>query len=92
MILDAVPTLYVDDDELVLRAFEREVAEGVGSEPVHVRDEARVGVVLDVVSLYEVLHTVQRTSLHPLQLYDVRLEKVHLWQGRSLGVAIETLL
>ena len=85
----AVPTLYINNDELMLRALKREMTEGVRSKSVYVRHKARVGIVFDVVSLDEVLHAVQRTPLHPLQLYNVRLEKIHLNQNGNLSWSAE---
>ena len=54
------------------------MAEGLRSESVHVRDKARVGVVLDVLALDEVLHAIQWTAVPALQLNDVRLEEINL--------------
>ena len=63
--------LYVDDDELVVRRLEREVAEGVRREAqvLVLVDEAGVRVVLDVLALDVVLEVEERRarSMHKLQ-------------------------
>ena len=71
-------TLNVDYNQLVVGLLKREVAECLRCEAVDVRDKARVGVVLDVAALDEVLHSIEWTALPPLKLNDVRLEEIHL--------------
>ena len=73
-----VGTLNVDYNQLMVGFLEREVAEGLWSESVDVRDKARVRVVLDVAALDEVLHSVQWTTLPLLKLNDVCLKEIHL--------------
>ena len=60
-----------------------EVAKGLRGESVDVRHKARVGVVFDVATLDEVLHRKERVPLSLRQLYDVRLEEIHLY--RTIG-------
>ena len=68
----------------MVRLLKREVAEGLGSESVHVRHKPRVGVVLDVAAINEMLHPIEGTPLATFELYDVSLAKVDLsWRKKS---------
>ena len=71
-------TLNINYNQLMVGLLEREVTEGLWSESIDVRDKARVGVVLDVATLDEVLHGIQWTTLPLLKLNDVRLKEIHL--------------
>ena len=70
--------MNVNYNQLVVRFLKREVAECLRCEAVDVRDKARVGVVLDVAALDEVLHSIEWTILPSLKLNDVCLEEIHL--------------
>ena len=71
-------TLDVHNDELMLRHLECEVAEGVRRKAIHVRYETGIGIVLDVFTLYQMFHAVQRTILALFEFDDVSLEEIDL--------------
>ena len=71
--------LDVDHDELVSGAFEGEMAECVWRLPAHpVVHETRVGVVLDVLPVDEVLHMVEGAAGTLVELQNGHHEDVHL--------------
>jgi len=55
-----------------------EVAECLWGEPVDIGHEAGVGVVLDVATVYEMLHPIEGIPLAALELYDVGLAEIDL--------------
>ena len=71
-------TLNIDNNQLMVGLLKCEVAEGLRSESIDVRDKARVGVVFDVATLDEVLHGVEWTTLPLLKLNDVCLKEINL--------------
>lgn len=74
--------------------LEGEVAESLGGESVDVGYESRVGVVLDIAAVDEVLHAEQGAAVATFELYNVRLTEVNLknknciknWQCSTTGL------
>ena len=56
-------TLYVNHNELVMRLLEGEMAKCLRGESIHIRHKSRIGVVLYVASVNEMLHPIEGTSL-----------------------------